>query len=185
MVTNQDGLGTDSFPEDTFWPVHNFILKTLETEGIHFSEVHIDRTFPADKAPTRKPGTGMLGHYQEDGYDLGASYVIGDRLTDMELAKNLGAKGIFLNNHTQLGVSEISVARDALEDSISLECRDWQKVYEFLKMGSRVAEVPEKHGKPIFMSVWTWTVGEQAISIPGWHFLIICSTSWRGMVTWT
>jgi len=144
MVTNQDGLGTDSFPEDTFWPVHNFILKTLETEGIHFSEVHIDRTFPADKAPTRKPGTGMLGHYQEDGYDLGASYVIGDRLTDMELAKNLGAKGIFLNNHTQLGVSEISVARDALEDSISLECRDWQKVYEFLKMGSRVAKVTRK-----------------------------------------
>jgi imidazoleglycerol-phosphate dehydratase/histidinol-phosphatase len=84
MVTNQDGLGTASFPEDTFWPLHNLVMKSLEGEGIHFSAVHIDRTFPKDNAPTRKPGIGMLTQYlNNDQYDIANSYVIGDRITDM------------------------------------------------------------------------------------------------------
>ena len=94
MVTNQDGLGTASFPEDTFWPTHNFILKSFENEGVVFDDVLIDRSFPADNAPTRKPRTGLLTQYLDpQKYDLANSYVIGDRLTDMELAKNLGTKG--------------------------------------------------------------------------------------------
>lgn len=96
MVTNQDGLGTSSFPEDTFWPAHNKMLKTLEGEGIVFDDMLIDRSFPEDNSPNRKPRTGMLGKYLAGEYDLANSYVIGDRLTDMELAANLGAKGIWL-----------------------------------------------------------------------------------------
>ncbi len=96
MVSNQDGLGTDSFPEDTFWPAHNRMLSTLEGEGVVFDDILIDRSFPEDNAPTRKPRTGMLTRYMEGGYDLGESYVIGDRLTDIMLARNLGAKGILI-----------------------------------------------------------------------------------------
>ena len=98
MVTNQDGLGTDSFPEDTFWPVHNFILKAFENEGVKFDDICIDRSFPADGLETRKPGTGMLQKYMNGEYDLSNSFVIGDRLTDIQLAKNLGAKGILIND---------------------------------------------------------------------------------------
>ena len=94
MVSNQDGLGTDSFPEDTFWPAHNFMLDTLEGEGVEFDAEYIDRSFPEDNLPTRKPGTAMLTHYLEGAYDLAHSYVIGDRETDMTLAKNLGAVGL-------------------------------------------------------------------------------------------
>src|SRR5690606_33129653 len=90
MVTNQDGLGTDRFPEDTFWPVHERIIQTFESEGIAFTKTFIDRSFPHDNLPTRKPGTGMLKEYIGGGYDLEHSFVIGDRLTDVELAKNLG-----------------------------------------------------------------------------------------------
>ena len=97
MVTNQDGLGTDVYPEHTFWPVHNFIIKTFEDEGVVFEEQFIDRTFAKDNAPTRKPNTGLLTKYFSEDYDLENSFVIGDRLTDIELAKNLGAKGIFIN----------------------------------------------------------------------------------------
>ena len=98
MVTNQDGLGTDSFPEDTFWPVHNLMMQTLAGEGITFDEVLIDRSFPEEQSPNRKPRTGMLTRYLTEAYDLANSFVIGDRLTDMELAKNLGAKGIWLRS---------------------------------------------------------------------------------------
>ena len=94
MVTNQDGLGTDSFPEETFWPAHNKMLKTFEGEGITFDDILIDRSFPEEHSPNRKPGTGMLKQYMNGDYDLSASFVIGDRLTDMQLAANLGAKGI-------------------------------------------------------------------------------------------
>ncbi|WP_431160183.1 bifunctional histidinol-phosphatase/imidazoleglycerol-phosphate dehydratase HisB [Flagellimonas beolgyonensis] len=144
MITNQDGLGTDIFPEDTFWPVHNFILKTFENEGVVFDAVYIDRTFPKDNANTRKPGTGMLTSYFSEGYDLENSFVIGDRLTDVELAKNLGAKGIFINDETHLGTGEITVKRDELEGYIALETNDWEKIYEFLKLESRVAEIERK-----------------------------------------
>ena len=95
MVSNQDGLGTDSFPEDTFWPVHNFIIQTLESEGIHFAKQHIDRHFPEDNSPMRKPGTGMLTEYIDNpAYDMANSYVIGDRETDAQLAENLGCKSL-------------------------------------------------------------------------------------------
>ena len=144
MITNQDGLGTDIFPEDTFWPVHNFIIKAFENEGVVFDKVFIDRTFPKDNADTRKPGTGMLTSYFSDEYDLENSFVIGDRLTDMELAKNLGAKGIFINDETHLGTGEITVKREELDENIALESNDWEKIYEFLKLENRVAEISRK-----------------------------------------
>src|SRR6188508_3147128 len=97
MVTNQDGLGTPRFPEETFWPAHQKILKAFENEGIRFSKIFIDRSFPKENKPTRKPGTGMLTEFFSDEYDLANSYVIGDRVTDILLAKNLGSKGILIN----------------------------------------------------------------------------------------
>ncbi|RIV30706.1 bifunctional histidinol-phosphatase/imidazoleglycerol-phosphate dehydratase HisB [Flagellimonas lutimaris] len=144
MITNQDGLGTDVFPEDTFWPVHNFIMKSFENEGVVFDNVFIDRTFPKDNADTRKPGTGMLTSYFSEEYDLENSFVIGDRLTDVELAKNLGAKGIFINDDTQLGTGEITVKREELDEYIALESNDWEKIYEFLKLENRIAEISRK-----------------------------------------
>ena len=94
LVSNQDGLGTESFPEETYWPAHNFMLDTLEGEGVEFDAEYIDRSFPEDNLPTRKPGIGMLTHYLQGDYDLAHSYVIGDRETDMQLARNLGAIGL-------------------------------------------------------------------------------------------
>jgi len=137
MITNQDGLGTASYPENTFWPVHNFVIKCFEDEGIIFDEQLIDRTFAKDNAPTRKPNTGLLTKYFSEEYDLENSFVIGDRLTDMELAKNLGAKGVFINEETHLGVNEITVKREELNTYISLETNDWQKIYAFLKADER------------------------------------------------
>jgi imidazoleglycerol-phosphate dehydratase/histidinol-phosphatase len=102
MVTNQDGLGTSSFPEDTFWPVHNLVLKTLEGEGIIFDDILIDRSFPEDHVSTRKPGTGMMGKYLIGDYDLANSFVIGDRATDVELAKNMGCKAILLQENMDI-----------------------------------------------------------------------------------
>ncbi|MDB5109005.1 MAG: hisB [Mucilaginibacter sp.] len=140
MVTNQDGLGTASFPEDTFWPVHDFLLKTLENEGVKFSSIYIDRTFPSENAPTRKPGTALLTQYFDtERYDLKNSFTIGDRENDILLGKNLGAKAIWLNNHSGLGSAEFSSKVD-LKDTIVLETRDWEKIYEFLKLGERVIE---------------------------------------------
>lgn len=144
MITNQDGLGTDIFPEDTFWPVQNFIIRAFENEGVVFDKVFIDRTFPKDNADTRKPGTGTLTSYFSEEYDLENSFVIGDRLTDMELAKNLGAKGIFINDETHLGTGEITVKREELDENIALESNDWEKIYEFLILENRVAEISRK-----------------------------------------
>ncbi len=141
MITNQDGLGTEAFPEDTFWPVHNFIIKAFENEGVVFNKVFLDRTFPKDNSNTRKPGTGLLTEYFSEAYDLENSFVIGDRLTDIELAKNLGAKGIFINDNTHLGTGEITVKRDELDTVIALETNDWERIYEFLKLKERTAEV--------------------------------------------
>ena len=144
MITNQDGLGTEVFPEDTFWPVHTFILKTFENESVVFDKVFIDRTFPKDKAHTRKPGTGLLTEYFTAAYDLENSFVIGDRLTDIELAKNLGSKGIFLNDHTNLGTDEITVKREKLDSVIALHTKDWKTIYEFLKLRCRISEIARK-----------------------------------------
>jgi imidazoleglycerol-phosphate dehydratase/histidinol-phosphatase len=141
MITNQDGLGTDVYPENTFWPVHNFIMNTFENEGVVFEDVFIDKTFPHENANTRKPKTGLLTKYFSEDYDLKNSFVIGDRLTDVELAKNLGAKAIFINDNTNLGTDEISVKRNELDPYIALESNDWQKIYEFLKLENRTAEL--------------------------------------------
>jgi len=141
MITNQDGLGTDVYPEDTFWPVHNFVLKTFEAEGVVFKEQFIDRTFAKDNAPTRKPNTGLLTKYFSEDYDLANSFVIGDRLTDVELAKNLGSKGIFINDNTYLGTDEVTVSNSELEDYIALETNDWEAIYKFLKTTERVGSI--------------------------------------------
>ncbi|MDE3249220.1 MAG: bifunctional histidinol-phosphatase/imidazoleglycerol-phosphate dehydratase HisB [Bacteroidota bacterium] len=143
MVTNQDGLGTEIFPEDTFWPLHNLVMKSLEGEGIHFSAVHIDRSFPKDNLPTRKPGIGMLTQYLDnDQYDIANSYVIGDRITDIQLAKNLGCKGIWLNNDPSLGAGEIADKAAALRNdgTIALESIHWSEIYQFLRNGLRIVE---------------------------------------------
>jgi imidazoleglycerol-phosphate dehydratase/histidinol-phosphatase len=142
MVTNQDGLGTESFPEETFWPTQNFILKAFENEGITFNEIFIDRSFPEDNAPTRKPRTGMLTKYLNNSeYDLENSYVIGDRITDVELAKNLGSKAIFIKNDENLGGNEIATSLEELQNGIVLQTTDWQKIYEFLKLDERTASI--------------------------------------------
>ena len=138
MVTNQDGLGTDSFPEDTFWPAHDKMLKTLEGEGIRFDDILIDRSFPEENSPNRKPRTGMLGCYLSGEYDLANSYVIGDRLTDMQLAVNLGAKGIWLR-------SDDSEAQQLLMENPAISpvliTDDWDRITEYLFAGERRATV--------------------------------------------
>ena len=141
MVTNQDGLGTESFPEATFWPVHNFLVKTFEQEGIVFNDQIIDRTFAKDNALTRKPNTGLLTQYFSDEYDLANSYVLGDRMTDIELAKNLGAKGIFINDNNTEGEDELTVAKEELQQYIALESNDWEEIYEFLKVKDRTGSI--------------------------------------------
>ncbi len=139
MVTNQDGLGTSSFPEENFWPLHNLVMKSLEGEGIHFKKVFIDRTFPKENATTRKPATGMLTEYLDNpNYDIANSYVIGDRITDIQLAKNLGCKGIWLNIDPTLGGGEIKDKAEELRAStIVLETTHWSDIYSYLKLGLR------------------------------------------------
>jgi len=141
MVTNQDGLGTESFPEDTFWPAHNKMLKTFENEGIVFDAIKIDRTFARENAPTRKPRTGMLTEYMDGSYDLAGSYVIGDRITDVELARNLGAKAVFIKNEEGLGSKEVSTDQAELEKTIALTTTNWREIYELVSRGSRAASV--------------------------------------------
>ena len=142
MVTNQDGLGTASFPEETFWPAHNLMMKTLEGEGITFDDICIDRSMPEDNAPTRKPRTGMLTKYLDSPeYDLANSFVIGDRPTDVELAKNLGCLLQEDTNMLKPKSSGGEAACKGLEDVCVLATKDWDKVAEFLFAGERKAEV--------------------------------------------
>ncbi|MBN9337459.1 MAG: bifunctional histidinol-phosphatase/imidazoleglycerol-phosphate dehydratase HisB [Chryseobacterium sp.] len=141
MVTNQDGLGTKSHPEENFWPVQNFIIETFESEGIKFEDIFIDKTFAKDNAPTRKPNIGLLTRYfDKDSYDLENSFVIGDRITDVKLAKNLGSKAIFINNDESLGADEI-LENDDLENVIALKTTSWKAIYEFLKLKNRTSEI--------------------------------------------
>lgn len=138
MITNQDGLGSASFPENTFWPLHDFIMKSLEGEGIQFTNVLIDRTLAAENASTRKPNVGMVVPYMNnDQYDIHNSYVIGDRITDVQLAKNLGCKAIWLNNDPELGSAEISDKTHQLKSVVALETTEWKNIYQFLKSGLR------------------------------------------------
>lgn len=135
LVSNQDGLGTNSHPEENFWPVHNFILQTFEDEGVTFTRQHIDRTFAHENADTRKPGTAMLTEYFDtDTYDLENSFVIGDRINDVKLAENLGCKAIWLRNNDSLGQDE---SIEIKEGTAALETQHWQDVYEFLKLKRR------------------------------------------------
>ena len=151
MVTNQDGLGTDSFPEEEFWPYQNHLIKSFKNEGIVFSNVFIDRTYPEDQADTRKPGTAMLTAYLDNpDYDLSASYVIGDRLTDMQLAKNLGVQGIFIDNNPDLGADEITDT--ALEETISLTTKSWEEIYRMLLLKERAIGL-EKNTKETQISI--------------------------------
>lgn len=141
MVTNQDGLGTDSFPESTFWPYHELVMRNLESEGIHFSNVLIDKTYPEENAPTRKPATGLLVDYiNNPEYDIAGSFVIGDRITDMQLAKNLGCKGIWLNLDESLGADEISDTLKELENTIVVKTKNWEDIYAFLQLKERVVQ---------------------------------------------
>lgn len=141
MVTNQDGLGTDSHPEENFWPIQNFIIEAFENEGVKFEDIFIDKNFAKDNAPTRKPNTGLLTKYfDKEKYDLENSFVIGDRITDVKLAKNLGSKAIFINNDENLGAEEI-LENDDLENVIALKTTSWKAIYEFLKLKNRTAEI--------------------------------------------
>lgn len=139
LATNQDGLGTESFPEDTFWPAHNKMLRTLEGEGVVFRDQLIDRSFKEEGKPTRKPGTGMFGKYTDGSYDLAGSYVIGDRPTDVQLAKNLGAKAILVAGGDSVAAGK--VAAQGLEDVCVLISDDWDEIAEFLRAGERTALV--------------------------------------------
>lgn len=161
MVTNQDGLGTSSFPEDTFWPVHNLILKTLEGEGVVFDDILIDRSFPEEKSPNRKPGTGMLKKYLSGEYDLSQSYVVGDRLSDMQLAHNLGAKGIWLHKNDDCAKEMLK----ALSNRPVCISDDWDSIAEFLFAGERKAEVKRTTKETdIFISLNLDGTGQTSIS---------------------
>jgi imidazoleglycerol-phosphate dehydratase/histidinol-phosphatase len=140
IITNQDGLGTDIFPEDTFWKPHNLMLKTFKNEGIVFREVLIDRTFAKDNAPTRKPNTGLLTDYLKGDFDLENSFVIGDRLTDMLLAKNLKAKGIMLGKAIDTSDDHL-VKGQNVEQSIALKTNNWDDIYRFLSLPDRTATI--------------------------------------------
>jgi imidazoleglycerol-phosphate dehydratase / histidinol-phosphatase len=135
MVTNQDGLGTEKYPEETFWPVQNFLMQSLENENIRFAEVCIDKSYPEQNLPTRKPGTGMLTKYMSGEYDLANSFVIGDRITDVKLAQNLGCKAVFIRNYDKA---------DGWEEKIALICDGWKEIYEFLRQPARAASVSRK-----------------------------------------
>lgn len=140
MVTNQDGLGTESFPEERFIPAHEHVMQTFKGEGVHFSAVHIDRSFVKENAPTRKPGIGMLSAYFSPAYNLAHSFVIGDRITDVLLAKNIGCKAIWLDQGNDLGQQETASAEEQLKTFIALKTIHWKKIYEYLKFGLRCCQ---------------------------------------------
>ena len=137
MVTNQDGLGTESYPYESFIGPHELMLRTLKSEGIEFKSIHIDQSFPSENLATRKPGIGMLKDYFSDEYDLENSYVIGDRLTDINLAKNLGTKAIYLFNPNDPGKTEANLNQDELNEIVVLQTTDWEEIYTFLRLGQR------------------------------------------------
>ena len=142
MVTNQDGLGTPSFPEETFWPIHNFIIQSFKNEGVVFDKVFIDKSFPIDNAPTRKPRTGMLTHYMNTNiFDLKNSFVIGDRITDMELANNLGCQGIFIANDPTLGAEE---SNTEAQKAVVFSTTAWKEIYTYLKLQPRKTSYQRK-----------------------------------------
>ena len=142
MVTNQDGLGTKSFPEKEFWPVQNFIIKTLENEGIYFKEILIDRTFPDENANTRKPNTGLIEKYLVDkNININESFVIGDRVTDLKFAQNIGCKGILIND---LKTTDYSKSGSNIDEDSMFSFHDWKSIYNFLKLEFRTISFTRK-----------------------------------------
>jgi len=141
MVTNQDGLGTAGYPEEAFAVVQEKMLKSFENEGIVFEAIHIDKSFPEENSPNRKPRTGLLTGYMEGNYDIANSYVIGDRLTDVKLAKNIGCKAILMRDYQDVA-KELTETK--LEEFCALITPDWDKVSDFLLGGERIAEVTRK-----------------------------------------
>ncbi len=141
MVTNQDGLGTEAHPEEKFWPIQNFVIKAFENEAVKFDAIYIDKTFAHENAPTRKPATGLLTKYiNNPNYDLTNSFVIGDRITDVKLAQNLGSKAIFIANDEALGADEIE-QNENLDEVIAVKTTSWKAIYEFLKLKNRAASI--------------------------------------------
>ncbi len=139
LVSNQDGLGTASYPEESFWPIQNFVMKALENEGILFSDIQIDRTFASDHAATRKPATGMLTRYlHHPDYNIQDSFVIGDRITDVQLAKNLGCQAIWMINDAGPVIEEISTGDCSFQSAVALETNNWKSIYEFLLFDRRL-----------------------------------------------
>lgn len=139
MASNQDGMGTDSFPEPTFWPAHNKMLRTLEGEGVVFDDQLIDRSFEHENKPTRKPGTAMFGKYTDGSYDLARSLVIGDRATDVQLAKNLGARAILIAAPDSAAAKKVEA--DGLQDACALMTQDWAEIVEFIRGGERTVDI--------------------------------------------
>lgn len=138
LVSNQDGLGTPKFPESDFWPAHNLVMTTFENEGIFFKEQLIDRSYPEEHLPTRKPGIGMFTSYLNNpDYDIENSFVIGDRITDVQLAKNLGCKALWLNNNPNLGGAEVKDSAEELRKVVAVESTHWKDFYDYLKAQSR------------------------------------------------
>ncbi len=138
MVSNQDGLGTPSFPSESFWPIHHHVIKSFENEGVSFHATHIDKSLPEEHSPNRKPGIGMFTEYlNTPAYDISNSFVIGDRITDVQLAKNLGCKAIWLNNHPGLGGGEVQSSLEELRKVVVLETHSWEDIYNFIRLGLR------------------------------------------------
>ena len=138
MVSNQDGLGTPSFPAESFWPIHQHVIKSFENEGVSVHATHIDKSFPEENSPNRKPGIGMFTEYlNTPAYDIPNSFVIGDRVTDVQLAKNLACKAIWLNNNPSLGGTEVKDNLEELKKVVALETHSWEDIYKFLKLGLR------------------------------------------------
>lgn len=145
LVSNQDGLGTEKMPAEKFWPVHNLVMSSFANEGVIFSKELIDPSTPEEHSPNRKPRTGMFGQYiNNPEYDLKNSYVIGDRITDVQLAVNLGCKAIWLKNNPDLGSKEITSTKEELEKAVALETQHWSAIYEFLKLGKRAVSHARK-----------------------------------------
>jgi imidazoleglycerol-phosphate dehydratase/histidinol-phosphatase len=155
LVSNQDGMGTEKFPEEDFWPVHNLIMSTFAGEGIIFKEELIDRSMPKDNLDTRKPGIGMFGNYLNNtNYDIANSYVIGDRITDVQLAKNLGCKAVWLKNNPELGGKEVKDAADELSKVVALETQHWKDIYSFLRgVGRSASHIRETSETEIAVSL--------------------------------
>src|SRR5664280_2279024 len=151
MVTNQDGLGTPLHPEENFWPVQNKVLQILKGEGVTFAEIFIDNTMPSENAPTRKPGTALLVKYLASGIDLNSSYVIGDRLTDVELAKNIGCKAILIG--------------DKFAAKTALTTRDWNDIYKYLKQIPRISKVERKTSETDICLLYTSDAADEEDSV--------------------